>query len=145
VRTQRLTAIVSSAVAFLFPLVATAQIQLITKDEASRPDGQFFNTRAITRGPSIQLASENDVTGAGFLFKVAFEPKGGATIDTKSLRVEYLKDPVIDLTPRLLSHINGNKLEVAQAKVPLGRHALRVTVKDSEGRQTSQIIQLQAR
>jgi hypothetical protein len=127
-----------------FPLVVLAQIQLITLDEALRPDGQFAQTRAITRGPSIQFLSPREVEAAGFLFKVAIEAKGGATIDNKSLKVEYLKEPLIDVTQRFSSHFRENRLEIPQAKVPPGRHLLRLTVKDSEGRQGSQIIQIQA-
>lgn len=126
------------------PVGVLAQIQLITTDEASRPDAQITLTRAITRGPSIQLASPRDVEGAGFHFKVMFEARGGATIDGKSLKIEYLKEPIIDMTQRFSSHLRDNRLEITQAKVPPGRHALRLTVKDSEGRQSSQLIQLQA-
>ena len=127
-----------------FPLGVFAQVQLITSDEASRPDGQIFLTRGITRGPSIQLASPREVEATGFFFKVVFEARGGATLDGKSLKIEYLKEPVIDITQRFASHLRDNRLEITQAKVPPGRHALRLTVKDSEGRQSSQLIQLQA-
>jgi len=131
-------------IAFCFQASVGAQVLLITADEASRPDGQYILARAITRGPSIQFESPREVPAAGFTFKLALEAKGGALIDSKSLKVEYVKDPLVDLTPRMTTYLQGNKIEIAQAKVPPGKHTLRVIVKDSEGRQNSQIIQLEA-
>lgn len=127
-----------------YPAWVAAQVQLITPDEASRPDGQYILARAVTRGPSIQLESPREVPASGFTFKLALEAKGGALIDSKSLKIEYIKEPLADLTPRMTTYFQGSKLEIAQAKVPPGKHTLRIIIKDSEGRQTSQIVQLEA-
>jgi len=127
-----------------YPAWAIAQVQLITVDEASRPDGLYIVPRALTRGPSIKLETSPDVSSAGFAFRLALDAKGGAVIDAKTLKVEYLKEPTADLTQRMANYFQGNKLEIAQAKVPPGKHAIRVSIKDSEGRQTTQIIQLEA-
>ena len=139
-----LSSLAVALAAFCCQASVGAQVLLITADEASRPDGQYIVARAITRGPSIQLESPREVPAAGFTFKLALEAKGGALIDSKSLKVEYVKDPLVDLTPRITTYLQGNKIEITQAKVPPGKHTLRVIVKDSEGRQNSQIIQLEA-
>jgi hypothetical protein len=117
---------------------------LITVDEASRPDGQYILARAVTRGPSILLESPREVPATGFTFKLALEAKGGALIDARSLKVEYIKEPLADLTQRMATYVQANKLEIVQARVPPGKHTLRISIKDSEGRQSSQIIQLEA-
>jgi len=127
---------------------AQAQTRLITEEEAKAPNlplPSSSHTRAITRGPGIRLLSPQEVSARGFPFKLAFEPRGGAQIQADSVRIEYLKQPVIDLTPRLSGALRGNALELAAAAVPAGTHPLRVTVRDSEGREAQTIIQLHAK
>ena len=124
---------------------ASAQVKLITEAEAQGPNLQVPTTRAITRGPGIVLKSPHDVVGKSFAFKVSFEPRGGAKIDPSSLKFEYLKQPPIDLTDRFKPGLNGNQLELAQASVPTGIHPIRVSVRDSEGREGQTVIQLSAK
>ncbi len=102
-------------------------------------------TRAITRGPGIRLLSPNDVSAKAFPFKLAFEPRGGAQIQPDSVRIEYLKQPLVDLTPRLAGALRGNAIELPAAAVPPGSHPLRVSVRDSEGREAHAIIHLHAK
>jgi hypothetical protein len=127
------------------PWLAMAQIKLITEAEAQSPDQQIPSTRAITRGPGISLKSPTDVIGKSFVFKVIFEPRGGSKIDGASIKFEYLKQPSIDLTDRLRAGLNGNQLEILQASVPAGTHPIRVTVRDTEGREGQTLIQLSAK
>lgn len=127
---------------------AHAQTRLITEEEAKAPNlplPSSSNTRAITRAPGIRLVSPHEVSARGFPFKLAFEPRGGAQIQPDSVRIEYLKQPVVDLTSRLSGALRGNALELATAAVPAGTHPLRVTVRDSEGREAQTIIQLHAK
>lgn len=128
------------------PLTAVlAQTRLITEDEAKSPNMAVPTTRAITRGPGIRLVSPNEVSAKAFPFKVAFEPRGGAQIQPDSVRIEYLKQPLIDLTPRLAGALRGNLIELSAAAVPPGSHPLRVSVRDSEGREAHAIIHLHAK
>ena len=78
-------------------------------------------------------------------FKMLFEPRGGAKIDPSSIKFEYLKQPIIDLTARFKPGLNGNQLELPQASVPAGTHPIRVSVRDSEGREGKTIIHLNAK
>jgi hypothetical protein len=122
-----------------------AQTKLITEAEAQAPNLQIAATRGITRGPGINLLSPTEVLAKSFAFKMLFEPRGGAKIDPSSIKFEYLKQPIIDLTARFKTGLNGNQLELSQASVPTGSHHIRVSVRDSEGREGNTIIHLSAK
>ena len=127
------------------PWAVQAQTKLITDAEAQTPNLQVPATRAITRGPGISLLSPTEVAGKSFAFKLAFEPRGGAKIDAASIKFEYLKQPLVDLTPRFKTGLNGNQLELLQASVPAGSHPIRVSVRDTEGREGHTVIHLNAK
>jgi len=129
---------VAVALSILFSTAAYGQaIQLITPDEAKLPAaGAKPPTRAITRGPGVKLASPEVVSGK-FAFNVSFEPRGGSKIDPASVKVEYLKGSGVDLTDRLKASVKPTGIEVAATSAPAGEHPIRVTVRDSEGRQGS--------
>lgn len=125
---------------------ASAQsIQLIKDDEAKLPAGSVAASRAITRGPGVKLVSAETVAGKSFPLKIAFEPRGGAQVDVASVKVEYLKTPVVDLTERVKSGIKADGIDLASVNVPSGAHPLRITVRDSEGRQGVSVINLTAK
>lgn len=112
-------------------------LQLITADEAKLPAAAAKPpSRAITRGPGVKLVSPESVSGQ-FPFKIAFEPRGESKIDTASVKVEYLKGGGVDLTQRLKPGIKPAGIEIPAAAAPAGEHPIRVTVRDSEGRQGS--------
>ena len=118
---------------------------LISAKEAALPSAAgALATRGVSRGPAIKLASpEADTPVASpFDFKVNFEPRGDAKIDPSSVKVVYMKSPFVDLTPRLKSVISANGIDFAKADVPPGTHTIRVTVKDSEGRETNSVLNL---
>jgi hypothetical protein len=118
---------------------------LITAKEAALPPAAgALATRGISRGPAIKLASPEVDTPvvAPFDFKVNFEARGDAKIDPGSVKVVYMKSPFVDLTPRLKSAITANGIDFAKADVPPGTHTIRVTVKDSEGRETNSVMNL---
>lgn len=127
------------------PCAAVAQIKLITEAEAQTPGLQVPVTRAITRGPGISMLSPAEVTAKSFTFKLAFEPRGGSKIDPSSIKFEYLKQPIVDLTTRFKTGLSGNHLELQLASVPAGVHPIRVSVRDTEGREGHTVIQLNAK
>jgi hypothetical protein len=132
------------AALLLVVLPASAQkITLITAAEAALPPSSgVMATRGITRGPGVKLLSPEADTPvkAPFNLKFGFEGRGGEKIDPASVRVVYLKTPSVDLTPRLQSAISASGIDVAQTDVPPGEHQLRVTVKDSAGRETNSTL-----
>jgi hypothetical protein len=118
---------------------------LVSEAEASRPNAPELATRGITRGPGIKLLGAPEVSAKSFSLKFEFEPRGGAHIDPKSVRLEYMKQPLIDLTERVKAGIHDHVLEISQFAVPPGSHPLRVRVADSEGREAVHLITLQAK
>ncbi|QEL64598.1 hypothetical protein OTERR_11220 [Oryzomicrobium terrae] len=121
-------------------------VTLIKEDEARLPAAAGgLTTRGITRGPGVKLLSPDPAAGAvksPFAFKVAFEPRGGAKIDPATVSVTYLKATPVDLLPRVKPGLSAGGIDLSGAEVPPGEHQIRVTVQDSEGRQTSTVLQL---
>jgi hypothetical protein len=118
---------------------------LITPAEAALPAASGVTAnRGITRGPAIkQLKPSIDTSvAAPFDWKVQFEPRGGEKIDPASVRVTYIKSPFVDLTSRLQSSITAEGIDFVKAEVPPGEHLLRVTVKDTAGRESNSIVTL---
>lgn len=140
-----LTTMVTTLLLVSWPYLAWAQTKLITEAEAQMPNQPVNATRAITRGPGISLLSPAEVAAKSFAFKLAFEPRGGAKIDPASIKFEYLKQPPVDLTTRFKPGLNGNQLELPQASVPAGMHPIRISVRDTEGREGNTIIHLSAK
>ena len=118
---------------------------LISAKEAALPAASgTLATRGISRGPAVKLSSPEADTPvmSPFDFKVAFEARGDAKIDPTSVKVIYMKSPFVDLTPRLKSAISANGIDFAKADVPPGTHTIRVSVKDTDGRETNSVLTL---
>jgi hypothetical protein len=73
------------------------------------------------------------------------EPKGGAKLDSHSFKIEYLKNPPIELTERLKFAFTGNQLTIPAASIPKGVHKFKVSVKDTDGREGNSVIALEAK
>ncbi len=116
---------------------ANAGTVLISTDEAKLPPPKGavgVAARGITRGPRIELIGANDDTKSPIRLQLKFESFGGAKIDTDSLKVTYLKNPAVDLTPRLKPFVQPTGLDMPGAELPPGDHIIRVDLKDSDGR-----------
>jgi hypothetical protein len=125
---------------------AWAADALITDEEARLPDAPgAAPTRGISRGPGVRLATPEEVVARGFALQLAFEPRGGSRIDPASLKVTYLKQPAVDLTPRLKAGLAGNQIALARVAVPAGIHPIRVSVRDTDGREGVLTFLLRAR
>jgi hypothetical protein len=137
--------VLSMAVAAV-PMAASAADTLITEDEARLPDApSAAPTRGISRGPGIRLSSSEEVAARGFPLQLALDPRGGARIDPDSLKVTYLKQPAVDLTARLKPGLQGNQIALSRLVVPAGVHPIRVSVRDTEGREGVLNFMLRAR
>lgn len=118
---------------------------LIRESEARLPPANAVATRAITRGPGIRVLSPeagSPTVTSPFQLRIAFEPRGGAKIDTATVKVTYLRTPNVDLTERVKVGLTEKGIDLKSAEVPPGEHQIRVTVEDSEGRQSSALINL---
>ena len=131
------------AVAFISSISIAAP--LISAKEAALPNAKgTLATRGISRGPAIKLnAPASETVESPFDFRLTFEPRGDAKIDTDSVKVIYLKFPFVDLTPRVKSAISSSGIDFPKAEVPPGNHSIRVTVKDTEGRETNAIFNIE--
>jgi len=119
---------------------------LITPKEAKLPEASGeLKTRGIARGPGIKIISP-DVTApeikGPFDLKVVFESRGGNKIDPSAVKVTYLKATAVDLTPRLKGSITENGIDFLKAEVPPGEHAVKITVKDLDGRESNTVMNL---
>ncbi len=132
------------ATASLLLASVTAQAgPLVTDEEAKLPNAPGIATRGVTRGPGIKLVSPDPAVKtvtSPFDLKVGFEPRGGARIDASSIKVHYMKTPLVDLTDRVKGGIKDEGIDFAKAELPPGEHPIRFTVKDSEGRSTSSVM-----
>jgi hypothetical protein len=124
--------------ATLFAMPASAfAAALITAEEAALPamKGAVANSnRGITRGPKITVVDESAAKPSPIHFQVKFQPLGGSTIDLDGLKVIYLKQPNVDLTPRIKPFVQPTGIDMPDALLPPGDHLVRIDLKDSEGR-----------
>ena len=125
----------------LLPSLASA-VQLITDEEAKLPVAAKLTARGgLTRGPSIKVVSPTDSkVKMPFDMKLVFEPHGGANIDPASVKMTYLKSPLVDLTERIKPYISANGIDMAKVEAPPGEHHLKIQVTDSKGRVGSTIV-----
>ena len=126
-------AVLLAVIATPFPAFAAA---LITPEEAALPamkGAVATSNRGITRGPKITV-DEGGAKTAPIRFQVKFQPLGGSTIDLDGLKVIYLKQPNVDLTPRVRPFVQPTGIDMPDALLPPGDHLVRIDVKDSEGR-----------
>ena len=59
---------------------------------------------------------------------------GGATINTDSVKVIFLRTPNVDLTPRVKPFIQADGIDMPEAELPPGEYMVSVDIKDSDGR-----------
>lgn len=121
---------------------------LITETEAGMApyEGVTMLTRAMG-GPVIKVLQPDQADGqkVPVLTKpvhisLKFEPVSQAKVDMASLKVIYLKLFGIDITDRLRPYVAGEAIDVPEADIPTGDHSIRVDIKDTTGRQSSQVF-----
>lgn len=127
------TALLATLVAMPASAFAAA---LITPEEAALPvmkGAVATSNRGITRGPKITVMEESGAKSP-IRFQVKFQPLGGSSIDPDGVKVIYLKQPNVDLTPRVKPFTQPTGIDMPDAQLPPGDHLVRIDVKDSEGR-----------
>lgn len=120
----------------LLPARATDPVQLITAEEAQLPASNAEGTsRNITRGPGVDALAPSPIGVHGvFRFAVKFKPRNGVEIDPERVRVTYLREPNIDLTPRIKAYITPEGIEAPEVIAPPGEHVIVIEAVDKEGR-----------
>ena len=130
-------AILATSLALIAGTPANAGTVLISADEAKLPPPKGavgVATRGITRGPKVAYVGTADKAQSPIRLQLKFESFGGAKIDTDSLKVTYVKNPAVDLTPRLKPFVKPDGIDMPDAELPAGDHLIHVDVKDSDGR-----------
>jgi len=129
--------LVQAHTAWAWPLVTEAEAQLAAA--AAAVDGEI-TAKAVSRGPSIRLIAPapNALNLTSPLaLKIAFEAHGGAKINLASFSMVYLKTPAVDVLPRLKAGLTESGLDLQGVELPVGDHAFKITLKDTEGRQST--------
>ena len=136
-------AVCLAAAAGTGPQAARAQskpVVLITAEEGqlgAAPQGDLTFRAGVSRGPSITVVSPKPneaVLRSPFRLQLKFEGRGGAQVDTESLKLTYARTPAIDLTERVKPFANSSGVDLPEASVPPGNHTIRAEVKDKDGR-----------
>lgn len=131
--TTLLTAILAGGVMAAIP---EPQFELLSFEEAARPEVRSYGFAAhvADSGPSIDAPDLEVQEAKPFTLMVRLNARDGAAPDLLTLRVECLKSPVIDLTPRLKRYITSEGVKVDRTTLPPGLHRFRVSVNDMHGR-----------
>lgn len=116
--------------------LAAAALQLLTAEEAARPEAKNFGFAAALRndGPSITAKDLEVPPGQTFPLAVAFTAKDGTPVDIETLKLECLKSTPIDLTARVKPHAGKEGVKVDNVSLPPGYYRFRVAISDIKGR-----------
>jgi hypothetical protein len=133
---------------------AEEAVVLITEQEAALPSegrtpvmlagNNVTDQRGITRNPKIELVSPSAASSSPLIhFEIRFSAVHGSRIDPAQVRISYLKQPAIDLTPRVAAFIRSDGIDVPSAQVARGTHKLQIDIVDGEGRKSSKQVTLE--
>ena len=120
-----------------FQPARAANVVLITTEEAKLPPPKGaipVSSRGVTRGPKVELVTENGAIRSPVRLQLKFQTYGGAKVDLDAVKATYLRSPDVDLTPRLKPFVNASGIDVPAAELPPGDHMVRIDIKDSDGR-----------
>ncbi|MBT9613048.1 MAG: hypothetical protein IV108_07270 [Burkholderiales bacterium] len=135
--------VIIASIFTLLPSLSSAG-QLISNEEAKLPAAAKFAARGgLTRGPGVKFVSPTDGQIKGpFDMKFQFEPRGGSKIDPASVKVTYLKAPLVDLTERVKPFVSAKGIDMSKVEIPPGEHDIKVEVTDDAGRKGSTVVSL---
>jgi hypothetical protein len=128
---------------FLIGLIDAKALELITEREAALPplpQADLSFRAGVTRGPKAILVSPGEAeTGvrSPLHFQIKFDSYPGVKADPATVKVTYLKSPVVDLTERLKGAITSDGIDVPVAEVPPGKHWIRIEMRDTRGLRSS--------
>lgn len=133
---MRSSVVIVAGLIAVLPVVAHAEM-LISVQEAALPSASGATTfRGISRGPKIEVVDlkEGATLKSPLNLKMTFKSFGGATVNADSVKVTYVKNPAVDLTPRVKKYIQVGGLDMPAAELPPGDHEFLVELRDSDGR-----------
>ena len=138
-----LTAMLCGGLALVCASSANAEV-LITEAEAKLPNSPdaAMTMRGLTRGPAIEQVEPSADSKSPLKLKIKFVTRNNVDIDVSSVKLTYLKVPVVDLTARIKQYVKSSGIEMDAAEVPLGQHTMRLDVKDKQGRASSAFLKV---
>ncbi|HBA89713.1 MAG TPA: hypothetical protein DCZ75_17505 [Geobacter sp.] len=117
--------------------LAAAPLQLLSLEEAARPEARNFGFAAALRndGPTISARDLEVPPGqTTFPLAVAFTAKDGTPVDINTLKLECLKSTPVDLTARVKPYAGKEGVNVDHISLPPGSYRFRVAISDFKGR-----------
>lgn len=123
-------------------------VWVITSQEAALPLSATSKAgRSISRGPAIRQVSPSGTVPANapFNLKVEFVGRGGEKIAPATAQVMLLRGSNVDITQRIKAYITPNGIEIPNAMVAPGTHVLQVAVSDTNGKQSTANIEIEAK
>ena len=125
---------------------------LITPQEAASaplaalPGGAPFEVgrQDSNLGPTTEILKPNDGGKASgpIESQINFVPKTGP-VDVSSLKVTVVKFLSIDITDRLREYVSASGIQVKEAKIPAGKHIVRISVADAQGARSIKEIEFE--
>lgn len=98
----------------------------------------------LSNGPEIQVsAPKGDALVSPVDIDIWVAPKDGVPVDMSTIKIEYRLGPTwINMTRRVMNYasVQGPRLFAKGAELPVGRHALRVSVQDTADRTTQATV-----
>jgi len=137
-----LLGLVAAGLLFSGPSRATP---LITEEEAKLPPPKgavAVDQRGIMRGPKVEFVSPGDSASSPLPLVLKFQSYGGAKIDPESVKIIFLRTPNVDLTSRVKPFVKADGINMQDAELPPGEYAVRVDIRDSDGRSGTAIFTL---
>jgi hypothetical protein len=117
---------------------------LVTGAEAKLPPSTEIGMamRGLTRGPGIEQLSPSPgkAVTSPVSFRIKFDPRNRVEIDPATVKLIYLKATPVDLTGRIKTHLTAEGIDMEGAELPPGKHAMRIDLKDKQGRIGTAII-----
>ena len=122
--------------------------ELITAEEASRPDDYYDDLRASPfPAAEIKVYGLQKETTSPLDFVIEIKPYAGTSINMNSIQLTYQKVPKENLLARIRDFVEMQGktvvIHVRNAEVPVGRHQILVFAEDARGRTTEKPLTFQ--
>lgn len=95
-------------------------------------------------GPTIEILKPNvgGKASGPVEIQINFVPKTGP-VDLTSLKVTVVKFIPFDITDRLRDYATADGIQIKEAKIPAGKHIVRISVADAQGTRSVKEIEFE--
>ncbi len=110
-------------------------VLLVTEGQAGLDNARGI-FEEVDDGPTIKIKSPENgsiLIGPFRLYVEITKKAGGANVNMKTLKVNYLKMITINITSKVKDYIKGNKVDVPNAEFPVGNHRTEIYIEDVDG------------